>query len=81
MSVIVSISEVEGRFSELLARVEAGEDVIIARDREPIAKLTRARATDNLRTAIEELKASRAGLRPVRHDELLAWRDEGRRVE
>jgi prevent-host-death family protein len=81
MSLIVSVSEAEGRFSELLARVEAGEDVIIARGREPIAKIIRTRSAENLGAAIEELKASRAGLPPVRHDELLAWRDEGRRVE
>ena len=40
MSLTVNIGEAKTRLSELLAKVEAGEEVIIARGADPIARLT-----------------------------------------
>lgn len=39
MSVTVNVQEAKTRLSELLARVEAGEDVTIARNGKPVARL------------------------------------------
>ena len=39
MSVVVNVQEAKTRLSELLKRVEAGEDVVIARAGRPIAQL------------------------------------------
>ena len=41
MSLTVKIGEAKTRLSELLAKVEAGEEIVIARGNEPIARLTR----------------------------------------
>ena len=38
----VDVQEVEGHLQELLARVAAGEEVVIAQDDRPLAKLVRA---------------------------------------
>lgn len=40
MSITVNVQEAKTRLSELLARVEAGEDVTIARAGKPVAHLT-----------------------------------------
>ena len=40
MSITVNIGEAKTRLSELVTKVEAGEEVVIARGNEPVAKLT-----------------------------------------
>jgi prevent-host-death family protein len=78
MSITVNIGEAKARLSELVIRAEAGEDIIIARDNSPVARLSRL-PRDDVRAAIEEIRAARAGLAPTSADEILQWRDEGRR--
>jgi prevent-host-death family protein len=77
MSITVKIGEAKTHLYDLLARVEAGEEVIIARGNEPIAKLTRIDSRARRRAAIEALKAERAKAQPVTTEEILAWRHEG----
>ncbi|MGO9673690.1 MAG: type II toxin-antitoxin system Phd/YefM family antitoxin [Methylocella sp.] len=79
MSITVKVGEAKTHLSDLLARVEAGEEVIIARGNEPIAKLTRIDSRAQRRAAIEALKAERAKAQPVTTEEILAWRHEGHR--
>ncbi len=80
MSLTVTIGEAKARLSKLIARVEAGEDVIIARGHEPVARLApldverRARVSK----AIEAIRALRARAKPVTVEEILAWKREGR---
>ena len=75
----VKVSEAKAHLSELLARVEAGEEVIIARGNDPIARLSRIRKETDLQLLVNEVRAARAKLSPVSHDEIMDWRDEGRR--
>lgn len=80
MPVQVNVGEAKTRLSELLARVEAGEEVIIARGNQPIARLVALDRKSRARTAIAALRALRAGKRegpPVTVEEILAWRHEG----
>lgn len=80
MTIQVNVGEAKTRLSELLARVEAGERVIIARGNEPIAELrpiVQGRRTAE--EAIARIKARQARNQPTTVDEILAWRDEGRR--
>ncbi|WP_313293348.1 type II toxin-antitoxin system Phd/YefM family antitoxin [Rhizobium rhizoryzae] len=79
MSTTVKISEAKAHLSELLARVEAGEDVIIARGNDPIVRLSRVRKETDRQILLEEVRAARAKMQPVTHEEILTWRDEGRR--
>ncbi|MDQ0469034.1 type II toxin-antitoxin system Phd/YefM family antitoxin [Labrys wisconsinensis] len=79
MTITVEADEAKARLSGLLAKVEAGEEVIIARGEEPVARLTRIRRQSDVRAAIEEIRAARAKAKPVTIDEILAWRQEGHR--
>jgi len=75
----VKVSEAKTHLSELLARVEAGEEVIIARGNDPIARLSRLAMETDWQLLLSEVRASRAKVAAVTHDEILSWRDEGRR--
>ena len=79
MTRIVKIGEAKTHLSELLARVEAGEDIVIARGAEPIAKLTRIAKDTDVAAVIEEIRAARARAKPVTTEEILDWRHEGHR--
>ncbi|MBB3980005.1 MULTISPECIES: type II toxin-antitoxin system Phd/YefM family antitoxin [Rhizobiaceae] len=79
MSTTVKISEAKAHLSELLARVEAGEEVIIARGNAPIARLTAIDERRQRLAAIEAVRAIRARAKPVTQEEIREWREEGRR--
>jgi prevent-host-death family protein len=81
MSIIVNIGDAKTRFSELVAKVEAGEEIVIARGNQPIARLAPIRCAGNARVAIAEIRAMRAGHAPTTAQEILGWRDEGRRYK
>jgi prevent-host-death family protein len=79
MTITVDIAGAKARLSELVARAEAGEEIVIARDNVPVALLSRLPRADDIRAAIEEIRDARAGLPATGADEILQWRDEGRR--
>jgi prevent-host-death family protein len=79
MTTTVKVSEAKTHLSELLARVEAGEDVIIARGNDPVARLSRIRKETDLELLMNEVRAARSKALPSSHLELMSWRDEGRR--
>lgn len=77
----LSASEAKATFFELLDQVEQGETVAITRHGKVIAHIPpdaayrRARA----RKAIEGIMEARKTAPRVTTEEILAWRDEGRR--
>lgn len=79
MAVTVKVAEAKTHLSELLARVEAGEEFIIARGNTPIARVSRFRRENDIDALIADIKAQRAGRELTTQDEIRAWRDEGRR--
>lgn len=79
MTITVKVGEAKTHLSQLLAKVEAGDEVIIQRGNEPIAKLTAVRPARNAAAVVERIRALRARARPVTTEEILEWRDEGRR--
>ncbi|GAC1553722.1 MAG: type II toxin-antitoxin system prevent-host-death family antitoxin [Beijerinckiaceae bacterium] len=79
MTITVKVGEAKTHLSDLLAKVEAGEEVIIARGHQPIAKLSRIRKHDNIEAVIAEVRAARLRAKPVTTEELLAWKHEGHR--
>jgi antitoxin (DNA-binding transcriptional repressor) of toxin-antitoxin stability system len=81
MSIIVNIGDATARFSELVAMVEAGEEIVIARDNQPVAKLSPVYRPADVRAAIAEIRAARGGHAPTTAQEILAWRDEVRRYQ
>jgi prevent-host-death family protein len=61
MSLTVKIGEAKARFSELVAKAEAGEEIIIARGREPVARLVRLPRPDAFSAVVAKVKAARGG--------------------
>lgn len=78
MTINVKVGEAKTHLSELLHKVEAGEDVIISRGNEQIARLVAVRNEAKILQAIASLKAIRATAKPVTQEEIREWRDEGR---
>lgn len=79
MSVTVKVGEAKTHLSALLAKVEAGEEIIITRGSEPIAKLSPIRRDGDLATVVQQIKAARATRAKTTPEEIAAWREEGRR--
>jgi prevent-host-death family protein len=79
MSITVNIGEAKTRLSELVAKVEAGEEVVIARGNEPVARLAPLDEQARRRAVMEEILAMRDSgeIKPVSREEILAWRHEG----
>ena len=80
MTHTVKVGEAKTYFSDLLARVEAGEEIIIARGDVPIAKLTRIEKANDLAAVVAEARAARARAKSVTREEVLEWRREGARA-
>jgi antitoxin (DNA-binding transcriptional repressor) of toxin-antitoxin stability system len=75
MPIDVKIGEAKTHLSKLLAQVEAGEEVIIHRGPEPIAKLSRMRSANEVERAIAAIRAGRARFTlAVSVDDILAWK-------
>lgn len=84
----IGLFEAKTHLSELVARAERGEEVIITRHNRPVAKLVpfnevspelvaRRRAIAAEMQAVGREIEARGG--PITIEEILAWRDEGRR--
>jgi prevent-host-death family protein len=77
----VQASAAKAKLAELLDEVERGETVVITRHGKPIARLVpdeQCRKED-ARRAMAELREMRKHAPRVTVEEILAWRDEGRR--
>ncbi|WP_288430469.1 type II toxin-antitoxin system prevent-host-death family antitoxin [uncultured Agrobacterium sp.] len=79
MTLTVKVGEAKTHLSELLAKVEAGEDVVIARGNEPIARLVRTNDAQARKQLINTLRSERALRAQVTSDEIADWKNEGRR--
>jgi prevent-host-death family protein len=77
----IQASMAKAQFAELLDDVERGETVVITRHGKPIARIVREedeRRADALR-AMAEIKELRKRNGRATVEEILAWRDEGRK--
>jgi prevent-host-death family protein len=77
----IQSSIAKAQFAELLDQVERGETIVITRHGKPIARLVpdeearRARVAE----AIEGIKELRKHTKPATIEEIIAWKNEGRR--
>ncbi len=79
MTLTVKVGEAKTHLSELLAKVEAGEDVVIARGNEPVARLIKATDSQERRRMLDALRTERAQRTIVSADDIETWKNEGRR--
>jgi prevent-host-death family protein len=84
----VGLFEAKTHLSELIARAERGEEVVITRHNKPVAKIVpfQAVSPEVVAKRLEALAGMQAIGReierrggPITVEEILAWRDEGRR--
>lgn len=77
----VQFSTAKAQLSDLIDEVERGETVVITRHGKPVVRLMRedeARRADAL-DAMAKIKELRKQTKSATIEEILAWRDEGRR--
>lgn len=81
MAAVVKVAEAKAHLSELLAKVERGEEFVIARGARPIARLAPLEDKARGRAAVEAMLALRDSgrIKPVTQAEIRAWIREGRR--
>ncbi len=77
----ISATDAKARFAELLDQVERGDSVVITRHGKPIIEMkpfADSRREEALR-AMAEIEKMRKNAPRVTVEEILAWRDEGRK--
>jgi prevent-host-death family protein len=81
MAAVVKVAEAKAHLSELLAKVERGEEFVIARGDQPIARLVPLEEKARGKAAIEAILALRDSgrIKPVTQAEIRAWISEGRK--
>ena len=80
----VSAFEAKNRLGRLLDRVEGGEELIITRHGEPVAKLVPVdkRTNNDAKNALDTFRKIRRALRngaKISRDDIRNWKNEGRR--
>ena len=76
MALTVKVAEAKARLSELLAKVEAGEEVIIARGKKPVVRLVPVKSPPNKRVPglfKAEFKIGPSFFEPLPSEELKSW--------
>lgn len=79
MTITIKVGEAKTHLSELLAKVEAGEEVVIARGNEPVARLVKANDPQSRTQLIATIRTERSRRNKVTADEIRAWKEEGRK--
>jgi prevent-host-death family protein len=77
MTITVNIDDAS--LHELLAKVEAGEEVVIVRDGVPVARLASVSSPHTDDELIETILRERAGRKPATQAEISEWKQIGRR--
>ena len=77
----IQASVAKAHLAELLDQVERGETVVITRHGKPIARLVpeQSQRQQDIEKAIAGIKELRKQVKPATIDEIIAWKNEGRR--
>ena len=72
---LVNVHQAKTQLSRLLVRAEAGEEVVIARRGEPVARLVACKAKGSRQPDVlkDEISIPEAFFDPLPEDELKAW--------
>lgn len=71
----INIHEAKTHFSKILARVHAGEEIIIAKAGQPYAKLVPIHPLRRRKPGIAKGKVTNAFFEPLPEEELKIWED------
>jgi len=78
MSLTVNIGEAKTRLSELIHRVEAGEEVVIAHAGRPVARLAPVEKARDVKAVIAAMRAARAKRPRITTEEIIESKNYGR---
>ena len=73
MPAIINIHEAKTQFSKLIARIESGEEIIIAKSGKPVARLVPLDYLEDRKPGIAEGRVTAAFFEPLPDDELEPW--------
>jgi prevent-host-death family protein len=73
MPTIINIHEAKTQFSKLIARIESGEEIIIAKSGKPVARLVPLDYLEDRKPGIAEGRVTGAFFEPLPDDELEPW--------
>jgi len=76
MSNAVKVAEAKTHFSELLSRVQQGEEFVITRGSLPVARLVPLDEVERRRRLIATIKAERSRYGGISQAEVAAWKHE-----
>nr|WP_246621415.1 type II toxin-antitoxin system Phd/YefM family antitoxin [Rhizobium laguerreae] len=79
MTIKVKVAEAKTHLSELLTKMEAGEDVVISRGNNAVARMIKIDDRSQRLDAIRALRSERAERAGATAAEIQAWRREGQR--
>ena len=79
MTEVMKVADAKARLSELLNRVEAGEEIVIARGDVPIARVVPETDRPNPQVTLAAMRARRGRYGSTTGGEIREWIDEGRR--
>lgn len=77
MTITISIDD--ATLPELLAKVEAGEEIILLRDNVPVARMAGVGLPTDKQELVETIIRERAGRQQVTQAEIADWKQIGRR--
>ena len=70
---VVNVHEAKTQLSKLLERIEAGEEIIIARAGKPVARLTPVEPPRKRTLGFVQAQVPESFFEPLPNDELSAW--------
>ena len=73
MPAIINIHEAKTQFSKLIARIESGEEIIIAKSGKPVARLVPLDYLEDRKPGIADGQVTDAFFEPLPDDELEPW--------
>lgn len=76
MPATVKVADAKTHLSELLAKVEQGDEFVIARGNRPVARLVPLDEIERRRRLIDTIKAERSHYRGISRNEVAAWRHD-----
>ena len=78
MAEIIDFMEAKSKFSKILDRVKNGEEFVITRHEEMIAKLVPVQSpvSEEVKKTVEQLRTMRKDIK-IGIDEIIAWKKKG----
>lgn len=73
MALVINVQEAKTRLSELLARVERGEQVVIARAGRPVAELAAVQPPASREFGLVDVTVPESFFEPLEEAETAAW--------